>query len=597
MPSWRDSILNQFVPQLSKLSLVSDPDNLLTEEKTARALRQKGFDILEFSDAIEFRYAYESQYRAIWDSGHKTELVVILHTKQFYLDSLPFDLLESGKKYSFKLADLFPIFSPPILEILDKNLLDLLYEIRGSYPQKRISDDSTIDFFLKYLYKINIDQIYNEIDLLSVLLHIHYSCYDFPERIRNRLQILLSENPQFTSLPVKDLLYDKDAFIEYIIEKHEDFLNNAPEVIFNRLAKTNSNKIKPYLEEISRTIPSADSNYKEWQAFSKKFAALSSNIYIHNSDLIEQLNHLSEKINNIYIDWIQNTFQSLITIPPVFPAMVHHIPEYLFFQYNHNKQRKALIVIDGLALDQWYTLKYSLPENNFRFIENVVFAWAPTLTSVSRQALFSGKRPFEYEKYIDSTSNEKNAWSLFWQNNGLNSKDILYMKGIDDNISAIESMIDNPNIKIGGFIINTIDDIMHAGQLGMEGLHNSVKLFAKKGMICQLLNLFFENNYEVWITSDHGNIDCTGIGNPNEASIASSRGGRARIYKTVELRQKIKSEYNESIIWNSNSLPKNYLPLLADKKDAFIQNGKKSISHGSITIQETIVPFIKIERN
>ena len=35
MSSWRDAILNDFVPNVSKLTLVADPDCLLTEEKLA----------------------------------------------------------------------------------------------------------------------------------------------------------------------------------------------------------------------------------------------------------------------------------------------------------------------------------------------------------------------------------------------------------------------------------------------------------------------------------------------------------------------------------------------------------------------------------
>ena len=30
-------------------------------------LRHRGFDLIEFSDPVEFRYAYESQYRSKWD--------------------------------------------------------------------------------------------------------------------------------------------------------------------------------------------------------------------------------------------------------------------------------------------------------------------------------------------------------------------------------------------------------------------------------------------------------------------------------------------------------------------------------------------------
>ena len=43
MDSWRDAILNKFVPEVSKLTLVADPDSLLAEEKLALELRRRGF--------------------------------------------------------------------------------------------------------------------------------------------------------------------------------------------------------------------------------------------------------------------------------------------------------------------------------------------------------------------------------------------------------------------------------------------------------------------------------------------------------------------------------------------------------------------------
>jgi len=142
METWRDKILEQFVPKISKLSLVSDPDNLLTEEKMAVTLRNRGFDILEFNDAIEFRYAYESQYRTIWDRGLETELVVIIHTQESALNYLPYDLLETGKNFFFSIAQVFPVFSPYVLGLLDKSLLDILYSFHDKFPKDRTSDYS-----------------------------------------------------------------------------------------------------------------------------------------------------------------------------------------------------------------------------------------------------------------------------------------------------------------------------------------------------------------------------------------------------------------------------------------------------------------------
>ena len=45
MSSWRDTILGDFAPKISKLTLAADPDNLLTEEKLAFELRVHGFEL------------------------------------------------------------------------------------------------------------------------------------------------------------------------------------------------------------------------------------------------------------------------------------------------------------------------------------------------------------------------------------------------------------------------------------------------------------------------------------------------------------------------------------------------------------------------
>ena len=47
MNGWRETILKKFIPKVSKLTLVADPDSLLTEEKLFVKLRQRGFDLIE----------------------------------------------------------------------------------------------------------------------------------------------------------------------------------------------------------------------------------------------------------------------------------------------------------------------------------------------------------------------------------------------------------------------------------------------------------------------------------------------------------------------------------------------------------------------
>ena len=173
MSSWRDTILNDFVPNVSKLTLVADSDCLLTEEKLALELRGRGFDLIEFSDPIEFRYAYESKYRSIWDRGEHTDLVVVLRLQDAELESLPYDLLQTGRKLSFNLGDLFPNLSYPVIENLDRSLLDLLFEAQCKSPPDRMGDNATKDFMLRHVFGIAVELIANEVELLRALLRMH----------------------------------------------------------------------------------------------------------------------------------------------------------------------------------------------------------------------------------------------------------------------------------------------------------------------------------------------------------------------------------------------------------------------------------------
>lgn len=172
MSSWRDAILNDFIPNVSKLTLVADPDSLLTEEKLVLKLRERGFDLTEFNDPVEFRYAYESKYRTIWDRGGHTDLVVILRLQDEELESLPYDLLQVGRKLSFKLGNIFPNLSYPVIERLDRSMLDALFDAQLKSLPDRMGDNATKDFILRHVFGIAAELISNDVELLRVLLRL-----------------------------------------------------------------------------------------------------------------------------------------------------------------------------------------------------------------------------------------------------------------------------------------------------------------------------------------------------------------------------------------------------------------------------------------
>jgi hypothetical protein len=137
---------------------------------------------------------------------------------------------------------------------------------------------------------------------------------------------------------------------------------------------------------------------------------------------------------------------------------------------------------------------------------------------------------------------------------------------------------------------------MHGMQLGMAGFHNQIKLYGEKTYLHSLITELLDYGFDIYITSDHGNTECEGKGLPKEASIAESRGERVRVYQSEMLMKAIEKRFSWSSSWKPAGLPDGYYPLVARGVSAFLPENTEAVSHGGISIKETIVPFIKVAR-
>lgn len=661
MSSWRDAILNDFVPNVSKLTLVADPDCLLTEEKLALELRGRGFDLIEFSDPVEFRYAYESKYRSIWDRGEHTDLVVVLRLQDAELESLPYDLLQAGRKLSFNLGDLFPKLSYPVIEKLDRSLLDSLFEAQRKSPPDRMGDNATKDFILRHVFGIAAELIGGEVELLRALLRLHYGKLQIPLMLAERLIQVLKGHDGFKAWPLSEIVPDDEAFFAFLQERWPLFLSrlgsahqvreDSPEYGLkypgpDRLPFDHQD-IKVYIDNlflegkltpveakgievdagswvrsgiatsgvddddlrisrlfglVEKELPTAEARYSDWTAFALKWAELSSLVHCGNSTEYQtRLREIGDALNTIFAAWLADHYSSLINLPPTNPAMLHHVPRRLARDIEDSgSSRAALIVVDGLALDQWVTIRQLLQKQDANLVmrESATFAWIPTLTSVSRQSIFSGKPPLYFPSSINSTNSEEKLWKQFWEGHGLSRLDVAYQRGLGDGDAAgiLDSAIHPGKTKVVGLVVDKVDKIMHGMQLGSAGMHNQIKQWCHAGFLSAMVGQLLDYGYEVWLTADHGNIQCEGKGRPSEGVIAETRGERVRVYPTPELRAQVAGAFPFAHEWQPVGLPADYFPLVAGGRDAFVNPGDAIVGHGGVAIEEVIVPLVKFER-
>lgn len=277
------------------------------------------------------------------------------------------------------------------------------------------------------------------------------------------------------------------------------------------------------------------------------------------------------------------------------PPMVHTILN--FIQAHHKKDKVALIVIDCLSISFWQVLRCSL-EERFSIVptsEGSTFAWIPTLTSVSRQSIFSARTPAELSQMIKSTSGEEGYWEDFWRDKGFQRESIQFIKVAEKKEAEVQHAIRDPDIRRLALIYNDIDELVHTSTListlDTESLLKLIDNWASVlfGPILRDLLLL---GWVVFVTSDHGAQRIRqNVGNIREGVFTEKTGQRARIYSRLNFAAETKAE---GILWDGKgTLPENYVALLAPPGTGYgLSSGW---GHGGASWEEVIVPFIKFE--
>ena len=367
------------------------------------------------------------------------------------------------------------------------------------------------------------------------------------------------------------------------------------------------------MEAVGDSIPGPEARHHEWTAFAWRWAELdvlrleadaaarSSEMGIlPRSEIGARIATLREEVDRAFLAWADRRYAGLHNQPPDPPVMLHHVPRYLARRIEDGSAGKvALIVVDGLALDQWLVLRDVLADQRpgFRFREGAVFAWVPTITSVSRQAIFAGKPPFYFPSSIHTTDREPSSWRQFWTDQGMPAHTVGYAKGLGDGPGdGVSEVLTRADFRALGLVVDKVDRIMHGMELGAAGMHNQVRQWAGEGFMARLLDRLLGDGFAVYLTSDHGNIEAEGRGRPSEGALADIRGERARIYSDAVLRSPVREQFPDAIAWPAVGLPDDYLALLAPGRSAFVREGERVVGHGGASLEEVVVPWIRIER-
>lgn len=308
-----------------------------------------------------------------------------------------------------------------------------------------------------------------------------------------------------------------------------------------------------------------------------------------------------QRLDELFLAFVQNKYNSISFYEdnqgPISLAKVNH---WLRLQYEQ-QQRVALICFDGLALDQWYFLRAYLQSRfpSLEIEERRTYAIAPTVTPVSRQALFAGELPSAFASTVTSTAEDGKHWSRFWVNHGIPERrvDYLHVQVDGTGLAQLRTVMDSNNRRLG-IVINLFDDVMHhtkniTATSDKRVYYHTLQAHLDNGRLQELFAILFTHDYHVYLTSDHGNFAGVGVGVTPQKALVEKYAQRVALFDSATLAQDFAGG-EDFLLFRTKFLPEQMHPAYTIGRDMFGKQDQVSISHGGLSLEELVVPLVKV---
>ncbi len=316
-------------------------------------------------------------------------------------------------------------------------------------------------------------------------------------------------------------------------------------------------------------------NYKDW------FCAANLKAAVDSMAAEYDIEAETDDIHSKFADFILSQYGKLSSvIDRDSPVLVSRAMDYM----HYSSDKFVIIVMDGMSEFDWRIISQSF--DGIRYEKSDVYAMIPTTTSVSRQCLLSGKYPSRLAEPWNQ-SRERSEFTECAQSMGYSPEQIGYERGFDADFSAF--------VKCAAVIINDVDDMVHAQIHGRPGMFNDVGILAKQGKLVKLVKRLLKKGFDVYISSDHGNTPCIGMGRLMKTGVEiETKSRRMLVLKDFADKQALMTKY-PVIDFPKYFLNKDFDYLICGAGSSFDARGESIMSHGGITSDEVIVPFIKIK--
>jgi hypothetical protein len=461
-------------------------------------------------------------------------------------------LIENNDHFLYR-KDVIEVFSQFGIEITNGTNIEqrIKYEMREADGLLiLLSQDNSI-----YLEDIKSQSVAIEFSLANYLQSFH-----IPSIIDLDISIL-------------DKLFKNQPFVRLNRKETQDFIDKLND-------ESTTSELAYNLDEFIEGMNSLlNEELINWSVVSRLIAdGISKTIGTPNFE--EMYSHIN-KANVVFQDTLQSSYRQTKNSSAVKkPRIVSKILDYLNFNFRNKKI--ALIVVDGLALWQYELLKSRLPGLKH---EEVIYSWLPSITQLSRQAIFRGDAP--QTDYRQGPASEEKLWKAYWKGKGCHDFEVVYQHEKTD-FSTIDL------VSKLAIVLKDLDDKMHSSTDYVD-LLMLTKNWIERSKIAYHVDALLSKGFIVFLTTDHGNIQAKGWrGLQGREKLGTNKSG-SRSERHIEYSEKWLSdefmtnnpEMGDSVVMEEQAI---YF-----KTDLSFSNKESLVTHGGAHLLEVLIPFVEIK--
>ena len=615
MQSWYEPLISKVEQTYSDLAIVADGDGLGQDSAIRRALEEH---------FVLHDYRGELPLRAFLDGRDERRAVIFKPAEGVYI---PFDVENSACAVTWRLKEIFPGLDSAVLKDISSQHYQDVYEsynmVKGSLGEAGASE--TLHLICQWLFGVNLATVNNQ-TRAAVLLAV---VYRWQEYLPAALGLHLKDKN--LALP-EEVWRGGEAFYRWLSGEWKRYLASAE----GRHGPAAIDFAEPALREIVAGLfldgrlqpcpqpqyesfpqlladnpwlrvglvlertPSAeeecrrllgkiwnmlDADSGDWPGLAALWGRCS---YLKDRDEVEMpdYNRADAGINGRFEIYMRNHYEELFyrsyQEQPVTMDQVMH------FLGSRSGRRKALLCFDGMGFQEWFCLREHLSGKGLsNFKESAVFALLPTVTVVSRRALFCGHK--ETAGLLPEEEGFTRHIEGHWRD-GKNAQ-----KGVFLN-APLEWRPEYGEYDYLGLVFNAADDIAHSRNLNKGGkrlLQMILETQLMESGVAELMGNLLKLGFRVYLTADHGLVHCRGSGYRADKYLADSRARRALIYPNRLLAEDFAGG-KEVLIFRQEAIWGDKVLVVPRGREMFDLQGNTAVTHGGIHIEEVIVPFVEV---